>query len=739
MLISFTKLSEYGVEQSLAEHSRQFQQVIDYFEKPEVWKVVDGNRQKIIRNPAPEVLMGSGAMVRQQLMQLRYKRPYHSAFMAFAPDEFDCDAFNAGDEMARWQISKCLTLLQEVIWPGIPRTARPTFYATTHTHTGKMEVNFLVPGYILNHAGKLRSYNPNPPPQWAKISNLWDAARDLMNLNFNWFDPLDPSRQQLFVMPDWKTKADAEARRNGNVPEEDKREKYAKILWRQIEHGVLQTRRDILETLSLMIEQDGMVILKRTADSITIGRPDAAPQERMRLKGAIFRADFDGALFFSPDRIARAQADRANTQWRARKRFAAAWEMRARYNLERFGKGVWPASPWSADLWLSPGFRGNVTRIPRRNYAYVNQISQGEHENDTDRTADTRFSGKTSDRSRNPDQQHGRQGLRHGDRPSAIADGAGQADTAFERIARASVVLANQIAAKLKLDRIVNLITASVNAIQAMITVADLGQAAQSVARDVSTLSQHIQDFKNDTKRYTTRFQQHGRNQADAAGYRADDARIVGGSASHDREAHRQAGGTDGLVETNHRAAAPDTGPAKVDPRNHVSTTAGSRAAIEGSNRTDRKAGQAKRNPNELGTADGTSYPTASGNPVNLEATLGDLLRLARSLAGGLQRKNVKHTVTRSIDGLIVDVSIFAIEMTATSLRLLRFDENKRDGVFKIAQFMSQKLGWHFVAQSDTMNDGDILASCHEPRVGHHIAQTNDMPDADDDQPDFGP
>ncbi|MBQ1202758.1 MAG: hypothetical protein IIX61_02975, partial [Loktanella sp.] len=444
MLISFTKLSEYGVEQSLAERARQYRPAVDYFERAVVRKDVGGERQEIIRNPAPEVLMGSGAIVRQQLMQLTYKRPYHSAVMAFAPGEFDCDAFNAGDEMARWQISKCLTLLQEVIWPGIPRMARPIFYATTHTHTGKMEINILVPGYILNHAGKLRSYNPNPPPQWAKFSNLWDAARDLMNLNFDWFDPLDPHRQQLYVRPDWKTKANAEARRNGIVPEEDKREKYAKALLRQIDHGVLQTRRDILGYLSLMIEPDGLVILNQTADSITIGQPGAAPQQRMRLKGAIFCADFNGASFRAPDRVAPAGSDRADRQWTALKRFKTAWEMRARYNLDRFGKGEWQASSWSADLWMEPGFRGNVTRIPRRNYAYVNQASQGELDNDTDRTADIRLSGETSDRSRNPDQQHGKEHLRHGDRPSAIADGAGQADTAFERIARASVILASR-------------------------------------------------------------------------------------------------------------------------------------------------------------------------------------------------------------------------------------------------------------------------------------------------------
>lgn len=172
----------------------RYRRLTNYMDSPTVTKIIDGRAPQVTRDPVPEILAGDASALRRQIAALPFQRRYRFGMLSFAAQDVDVAAFNAGDPASRIAVGQAIDLLRETLWPGVPVPARPMLYVTTHTHTGRLEVNFAVPRAVRGAAGKIRSYNPDPPSPGGAPSRLWRAARDVLNQRFGWADPEDPRR-----------------------------------------------------------------------------------------------------------------------------------------------------------------------------------------------------------------------------------------------------------------------------------------------------------------------------------------------------------------------------------------------------------------------------------------------------------------------------------------------------------------------------------------------------------------
>ena len=113
-----------------------------------------------MRTPAPELLLGHPGVVQSAIAALPFKASYRVALLSFDPSDVDVALFNDGDKIARQSVSGAIDLFLELAFAGLPRACRPPVFAGTHTHTGRLEINIVMPRFVRAETGKLRSYNP---------------------------------------------------------------------------------------------------------------------------------------------------------------------------------------------------------------------------------------------------------------------------------------------------------------------------------------------------------------------------------------------------------------------------------------------------------------------------------------------------------------------------------------------------------------------------------------------------
>jgi len=178
-----------------------------------VSKTIGVQREWEVRTPAPELLLGHPSVVQSAIAALRFQRTTRTATLSF--DRFDIDVarFNAGDKTARRSIATVIDLFLEVAFAGVPVACRPPVFVGTHTHTGSLEINIVMPRFVRTETGKLRSYNPHPPMRGSL--NTFDALGDFLNAEFNWANPRAPERALGIKGPDWAEKRVAAAERHG--------------------------------------------------------------------------------------------------------------------------------------------------------------------------------------------------------------------------------------------------------------------------------------------------------------------------------------------------------------------------------------------------------------------------------------------------------------------------------------------------------------------------------------------
>lgn len=340
----------------------------DYMDSPWVVKVIGGARVCVNREPVPEILYGRAEVLRRQIAALPFQRKYRFGLLSFEESDIDVVAFNSGDPRRRREIDLALALFVEALWPGVPADARPMPYVTTHTHTGRLEINLAHPRAV-HVNGRAFSHNPDPPTRQGEPSEYWRSFRDLLNLTFGWADPEDPARRLNFARPDWEAKLLAEGERAGLTAVPDRRDQALYAVWDAVQAGEVFSREDVLAVLDGHLAPAGWRVLSTTDKTVTIGAPGAPPKQRLRLKGRYFAADFDGRPENpDPEAVLREKARRLAELETAPARFQAAWEKRAAYNRERYGRGGWPEPAWSMETWLGLDRTAAPALIPRQHH-----------------------------------------------------------------------------------------------------------------------------------------------------------------------------------------------------------------------------------------------------------------------------------------------------------------------------------------------------------------------------------
>lgn len=324
--------------------------VTDYFFAETVTKKTPSGSILLHRHPVPEILVGDPKLFRATVRSLTFQNKYRSGVLSFAARDVSVSAFNSGDPGERAKVAAILSLLIEIIFPGIPRSARPTFLAGTHTHADRFELNFAVPQCVLRDDGRLRALNPDPP---GRARQLWLAFRDLVNVRFGFADPDDPARRQLVVGKNWRTKTAAEAARAGMIDFDDGMEAYLEALRVAIMEGEVETRNDVLGWLETAGAEAGWTVLRTDAETITVGAPGSLAKDRTRLRGLACRKDFDGRAFSDSDARREAEQKRAFVLQTAPTRLREEWKRVAAFNRSRFGRGAWPATEFDPQMWLA--------------------------------------------------------------------------------------------------------------------------------------------------------------------------------------------------------------------------------------------------------------------------------------------------------------------------------------------------------------------------------------------------
>jgi hypothetical protein len=338
--------------------------VVIYFFSPQPGRGV-GAKRAAKRTPLPERLVGDSKVFNQTVCALQQINRYRSGVLSFDVGDVNIAAFNAGDPEVRRIVSEIIDLLKESLFPGIPVAGRSHLIVGTHTHTGRLELNFAVPQMVIRPDGALRAFNPEPPTEGAK--SLWRAMQDMVNLRFGFADPDDPARRQLVSGPSWRRKRAAGAARDGTAPVDQIDMLIAGLVDLAIALRP-QDREAFVQIVNDQFAPVGMMVTGLSRNSLTLGQASETgegDQPAFRLKGLLCQANF------TPDQLdlndPEAAAERQRVLQTAPKRFAAAWEKAAAYNRKRFGQGVWPARSFDPQAWLS-GAMPPETNLPLRHH-----------------------------------------------------------------------------------------------------------------------------------------------------------------------------------------------------------------------------------------------------------------------------------------------------------------------------------------------------------------------------------
>lgn len=178
-----------------------------------VLKTIGMQREWEVRTPAPELLWGHPSVVQSAISALRFQRTTRTATLSFDRSDIDVARFNAGEAKVRRSIAAVIDLFLEAAFAGVPVACRPPVFVGTHTHTGSLEINIVMPRFVRTETGKLRSYNPHPPMRGSQ--NAFDALGDFLNAEFDWANPRAPERALGIKGPDWAEKRVAAAERHG--------------------------------------------------------------------------------------------------------------------------------------------------------------------------------------------------------------------------------------------------------------------------------------------------------------------------------------------------------------------------------------------------------------------------------------------------------------------------------------------------------------------------------------------
>ena len=323
---------------------------VNYLLGAAVQKRIGSAPETLRRDPPPELLIGNPTLTLMALNALRTKHRYSVATLSFDAGDIDAQAFNAGDPLSRRQIGQTLNLFFESAYCGIPPAARLHPLVGTHTHTGRLEVNILMPRAVWRAMASIASHNPHPPMQIQQ--KLWHHYLDTINGRFDWADPMAHDRRQLIKLPDWLTKMRREAERQGlSLPATGPEQvaALAKELWAK---GNVPDREALINFMALGLGELGVRVHKVNDKSVRF--ESIKTGEHFRVGGLLFSFCFslaNPAMTMSAEELARLRRRDLET---APARLLEALRRRARGNSERFGFQTCPV-PEPLEILAQPG------------------------------------------------------------------------------------------------------------------------------------------------------------------------------------------------------------------------------------------------------------------------------------------------------------------------------------------------------------------------------------------------
>ena len=163
---------------------------------------------------------------------------------------------------------------EKTAWAGL-EPDRYSWTAVLHReHGGGVHVHFLTARCDLETGKSLNI----APPGWQKT---FDPLRDAFNHEHGWSRPDDPARART-QQPGHRAYIEAAKLRAGLEQEADTRELIRDYLVQRVEHGVVQSRADVVSSL----EDAGFEVPRQGKDYVTARDPESG--KRWRLKGALY-------------------------------------------------------------------------------------------------------------------------------------------------------------------------------------------------------------------------------------------------------------------------------------------------------------------------------------------------------------------------------------------------------------------------------------------------------------------
>ena len=284
-----------------------------------------------IRNPKPEILSGDLALMRRAISSVDFEKKYTSCVLSFHKNDIDVTKFNEGDKESREKVNDAIEAFENVAFAGIDIERRPPMLWTTHTHTGRLELNFVTTRAILVET-KLRSINIAPPGD--ENRRTWDSLRDVLNMKNKWADPESPERKKVVDVPDYVLKKRALAERLGKETKKDPREIITEFVVQRIDAGVINNRNELIAQLVAQ----GFRVNRKGKDYVTV--VDTTNEEkRYRLKGAFYSETFTSIAAIRSEYESRAPRNTAVLERKLAEteaRLAEHLRKRASYNEFRY-------------------------------------------------------------------------------------------------------------------------------------------------------------------------------------------------------------------------------------------------------------------------------------------------------------------------------------------------------------------------------------------------------------------
>jgi Relaxase/Mobilisation nuclease domain len=291
-------------------------EVVAYSENRDALRDASGRTVMVVRDPLPEVLRGNAALIEAEIDACPHQWTYRSGVLSFTREDAPTE---------RQQV-EVMDAFERLAFAGLERDQWDILWVR-HTHEDRVELHFVTPRMELSSG---RSLNIAPPG----YQKAFDALRDVENKRHGWADPEDPARARDVVSL-------VELARRGQA-----REVIHDWLLDRITEGKVQDRSSMVAALT----EAGFQVPRAGKDYITA--LDAETNERLRLRGDIFREDWtraaavERALERAGDRTGNGEQSQRGEGRRLagldadelQSRLRAFEQQRADYNRGRYGQ-----------------------------------------------------------------------------------------------------------------------------------------------------------------------------------------------------------------------------------------------------------------------------------------------------------------------------------------------------------------------------------------------------------------